>query len=106
MSRHPFGEKSCIGRDLMSTEYVQTLSILNLKTKGNLHLNPLGPFTHTFFMLLIVKIYLALQLSTFNSIAVILMPNDDMFSPHPHFHQFHHYQTVRLFVIFCVPCSF
>jgi hypothetical protein len=51
----------------VTTEYVQTLSLLSLKTKDNLHLNVLGPFTHTFFMLLlIVKIYLALRLSKFN----------------------------------------
>jgi hypothetical protein len=80
---------------------------LKLKAKHNLHLNPLGPFTHTFFMFLfIVKIYLALQLSTFNSIVIILIPHDDMFSPDLHFHQYQYCQTARLLVIFWVPCSF
>lgn len=66
----------------------------------------MGPFTHTFLVFLfIVKIYLSLQLSTFNSV-VILMPNDGTFSPDLHFHQFHHCQTARLLVIFCDPCSF
>lgn len=76
-------------------------------TKHNLHLNPFGPFTHTFFMFLfIVKIYLALQSSTFNSVVVILMPNDDMFSPGLHFHQFYHCQIARFLIICWVPCSF
>lgn len=48
--------------------------------------------------LFIVKIYCILQLSTFNSFAIILMPNNVSLresSPHPRFHEFDHYQTDR-----------